>query len=120
MAENAPETCTYTIAQFCKRVGISDRTYHALNERREGPPIIRVGRKVLIRKEAAEQWLRARESQPRWTVDLNYIDTIEEILISIQQQVRDRDLVLKLGEVIEPCEEARGSLRSDVKSEGQP
>jgi len=42
------------------------RTAQRLRARREGPPFIRLGRKVYYRKEAIEAWLIAQEQhQPR-------------------------------------------------------
>jgi excisionase family DNA binding protein len=53
---------TDTLAGFCSRVGISRRTFYALLERGEAPPVVRIGRRVLIRREAGEAWLKARET----------------------------------------------------------
>ena len=50
-----------TINEFCARVRISRRTFYTLLERGEAPPIIRIGRRRLIRRATAEAWLRARE-----------------------------------------------------------
>ena len=42
------------------------RTAQRLRARREGPPYIRLGRKIFYRKESIEAWLLAQEqSQPR-------------------------------------------------------
>jgi predicted DNA-binding transcriptional regulator AlpA len=51
----------YTVPAFCKAIGISIRTFYVLQERNEGPPLTRIGRRVLIRRESGEQWLRDRE-----------------------------------------------------------
>lgn len=51
----------YTVKEFCKVVGISARTFYTLREKRKAPPIIRLGRRTLIRVEAAQQWLKKRE-----------------------------------------------------------
>lgn len=51
----------YSIRQFCQTVGISVRTFHALQQRGEGPPVVRIGRRTLIRRTTADEWLDARE-----------------------------------------------------------
>jgi excisionase family DNA binding protein len=51
-----------TMDEFCARVRISCRTFYALLERDEAPPVVRIGRRVLIRREAGEAWLKARET----------------------------------------------------------
>lgn len=53
-----------SVREFCHSVGISQRTFWNLRERGEGPPIVRVGRRVLIRIEAAETWLKTLEGRP--------------------------------------------------------
>ena len=51
-----------TIKQFCKDVGIAVRTFYVLRTRGEAPPVVRIGRRVVIRRAAAEAWLAARET----------------------------------------------------------
>ena len=46
---------------FCKRVGISVRTFYYLNSEGKGPPTIRIRGRRLVRREAGEQWLRSLE-----------------------------------------------------------
>jgi predicted DNA-binding transcriptional regulator AlpA len=55
------ELLAYSVSGFCKAVGISQRTFYGLRERGEAPPMARIGRRTVIRREAAEQWLRDRE-----------------------------------------------------------
>lgn len=52
----------YTVKEFCQAVGISPRTFYTLREQRTAPPIVRLGRRTLIRVEAAQQWLKKREA----------------------------------------------------------
>lgn len=52
----------YTVKEFCSAVGISPRTFYTLREQRKAPPIVRLGRRTLIRVEAAQQWLKKREA----------------------------------------------------------
>jgi len=62
MAETVTEPLAYPVPAFCKAVGISVRTFYALVGRGEGPPIIKIGRRTVIRREAADQWLKDREA----------------------------------------------------------
>ena len=55
------EPLAYTVKEFCKVVGISPRTFYTLRETRKAPPIIHIGRRTLIRVEAAQKWLKNRE-----------------------------------------------------------
>jgi len=50
-----------TIAEFCRRHGISRGMYYKL-PRDQRPTEMRVGRRVLITREAAEAWRRHREA----------------------------------------------------------
>ncbi len=53
--------------EFAKDVLQSSlRTAQRLRARREGPPFIRLGRRIFYRREAVEAWLLAQEQeQPR-------------------------------------------------------
>jgi excisionase family DNA binding protein len=61
--KDQPTRRTYTVAEWCGSIGISARSYYKLQERKEAPATFRVGRKVLITLEAAEEWLKARGTQ---------------------------------------------------------
>jgi hypothetical protein len=50
----------YSIATFCRRNDISKPFYFKLRAKGLGPKEIRLGARVLITKEAAEQWRRER------------------------------------------------------------
>ncbi|KAA0571566.1 helix-turn-helix domain-containing protein [Azospirillum sp. B21] len=52
---------TYSVRMFCAAVGISPRTFYVMQQRGDGPPVVRVGRRTLIRKAAAEAWLAGQE-----------------------------------------------------------
>ena len=52
----------YTVPAFCLATGISRRTFYALQKRGEGPPVTKIGRRTLVRREAAETWLKAQEA----------------------------------------------------------
>ena len=58
----SPDSLAYSVAGFCKAIGISQRTFWSLQAAANGPPLVRIGRRVLVRKEAAETWLKAREA----------------------------------------------------------
>lgn len=51
-----------TIDEFCELTRITDRTLRKLRARGDAPPEIRVGRRVLMRREAVRFWLRSRET----------------------------------------------------------
>jgi predicted DNA-binding transcriptional regulator AlpA len=46
------------IEEFCERNRISRQFYYLLRERGQGPTEIRLGGRVLISKEAADEWRR--------------------------------------------------------------
>jgi len=51
------EPLAYSIPALCSATGISRRTLYALWERGEGPAVTKIGRRTLVRREAAESWL---------------------------------------------------------------
>jgi hypothetical protein len=50
-----------SVDAFCRSHGISRRMYYILKNAGTGPREMQVGRRVLISREAAEQWRRERE-----------------------------------------------------------
>lgn len=54
----------YSINLFCIKHTISRAFFYKLCAEGAGPRLMRVGRKVLISREAAEKWRRQRESEP--------------------------------------------------------
>src|SRR4051812_34892347 len=52
---------TISLSEFADMLGVSKRLIYKLIDRNEAPPLIRVGRRVLIRREAAERWIIDRE-----------------------------------------------------------
>ena len=50
-----------SLPQFADRIGLSVRAMYAAIARGEGPATIKVGGRRLIRREAGEKWLAARE-----------------------------------------------------------
>jgi predicted DNA-binding transcriptional regulator AlpA len=51
----------FTIPQFCDAHGFSRAHFFNIQSRGEGPRVMHVGSRVLISKEAAADWRRARE-----------------------------------------------------------
>ena len=51
-----------TVEEFCQSARISRRTFYVLMERQAGPPTVAIGRRRVIRRQAAEAWLQARET----------------------------------------------------------
>lgn len=56
------DLAAFSIQQFCKWVGISRSHFYALKRRGEGPDTIKLGRRRLISRMAAEIWLRTQEA----------------------------------------------------------
>jgi hypothetical protein len=52
----------YTVKEFCQHARISERLYFKLQSRGEGPPVIRIGRRTVISREAARKWMMTREA----------------------------------------------------------
>ena len=49
----------YTVEQFLQAYNLSRSTLYRLWERRQGPAVMRVGRRVLIPVAAADAWAKA-------------------------------------------------------------
>jgi len=56
-----PEILAFSIAEFCRRHGISRAHFYNLWKTGEAPRVMRVGRRTLISTEAAAQWRRRME-----------------------------------------------------------
>ena len=53
-------------SEFARRRGVSLRTVQRERAKRNGPPFIRVGKKIYYREDAIRKWLLAQEvEQPR-------------------------------------------------------
>jgi hypothetical protein len=61
-AAGLPDGDCYSIVEFCNRHRITRQFYHRLRNRGLGPREMRLGRRVLITKEAAAAWRAAREA----------------------------------------------------------
>jgi hypothetical protein len=59
----ASERDAFTIDEFCVRHGISRGTYYNLKDIGKAPTEMRAMGRVLISREAAEAWRRAREAE---------------------------------------------------------
>ena len=62
MACGGTEADLLTIAEAADTARISRRHFQALLQRHEGPAVIRLGRRVIIRREAFLAWLVSRET----------------------------------------------------------
>jgi excisionase family DNA binding protein len=62
MAYSDTESGLLTIAEAAGAARISQGHLQALLQRSEGPAIIRLGRRVIIRREALQAWLISREA----------------------------------------------------------
>lgn len=51
-----------TLAEAAEAARISRRYLQALLQRCEGPPVIRLGRRLIIRREALQAWLVSKET----------------------------------------------------------
>lgn len=63
MAEAHTEKMALSIPDFCNLVGISTRLFSSLSGRGEGPPTIKLGRRLVIRPEAGIEWLKSLENK---------------------------------------------------------
>jgi hypothetical protein len=54
------EADAYSISEFCRRHAISRQFFHTLRKTGLGPQVLRVGRRVLVSKEAAAAWRAER------------------------------------------------------------
>ena len=61
--KSTEERDAYSIAEFCRRHGISSGTYYNLKADDKAPKEARARGRVLITRESAEAWRRARESE---------------------------------------------------------
>jgi len=57
------EIQAYSIPEFCQAHGFSRASYFNLKKMGKTPREMRVGARVLISREAAEQWRREREAE---------------------------------------------------------
>jgi len=62
MRQHAPEPNAYSILDFCRTHGISKAFFYELQKEALGPRVMKVGRRVLISRQAAEDWVREREA----------------------------------------------------------
>jgi hypothetical protein len=59
----APETLAFSIREFCKLHGISERFYFKRKADGRGPDGVNLGHRVLISREAATRWRTEREAE---------------------------------------------------------
>jgi len=59
--ENTEPGEAFSIATFCKAHGISRALFYRLQAQGKAPRTFNLGRRVLISKDAARDWLRAME-----------------------------------------------------------
>ena len=58
------ETDVLSVNEFCRRHDICRATFYNLQKAGRGPTFMKVGSRVLISREAAEQWRRKMEAVP--------------------------------------------------------
>ena len=56
-------TLMSSVAEFCHQHGISRGTFYKLLGEGRGPKAIKIGRRTLISREAAEEWRRRMEQE---------------------------------------------------------
>ena len=56
------ELAAFSIQQFCARYGISRSSFYALLRTGKGPVTVKLGRRRLISRQAAEIWFQAQET----------------------------------------------------------
>jgi predicted DNA-binding transcriptional regulator AlpA len=57
------EPACFTLSEFCSTHRISRATFYNLLNRGAAPKVMRVGRKVMISREAAADWRRKLEAR---------------------------------------------------------
>jgi excisionase family DNA binding protein len=57
-----PDADAFSVNDFCKRHDICRATFYNLLKAGRGPAVMKVGSRVLISREAAEQWRRRMEA----------------------------------------------------------
>lgn len=66
-SENFPASIdreAFTVAEFCRSIGISRAFFYKLTAEQR-PGIIRLGRRVLITREAASEWRAVMAAAPK-------------------------------------------------------
>ncbi len=53
----------FSISEFCRRHGLGRTSYYELKKTGEAPREMRIGGRILISREAAEQWRRRMEAK---------------------------------------------------------
>lgn len=51
----------FSIEKFCEAHGLSRSTFYELMKHGQGPTVMKIGRRTLISREAAEAWRRKME-----------------------------------------------------------
>jgi excisionase family DNA binding protein len=62
LAKHAGDADAYSLAEFCRRHGISLQLFYKLIQQGRAPATFRVGTRVLVSKEAAARWRAEREA----------------------------------------------------------
>jgi predicted DNA-binding transcriptional regulator AlpA len=62
LAKHAGDADAYSLAEFCRRHGISLQLFYKLIQQGQAPATFRVGTRVLVSKEAAARWRAEREA----------------------------------------------------------
>ena len=62
MHSTSHDNLVLTINEFCASARISRRTFYNLLRDEAAPPTIKIGSRHMIRRQAAEDWLRQLES----------------------------------------------------------
>jgi hypothetical protein len=56
----ADEADAFSVAQFCKRHGISVTMFYKLRQQGQAPDLLHVGDRVLVTRESAARWRKNR------------------------------------------------------------
>jgi predicted DNA-binding transcriptional regulator AlpA len=57
-----PDPLAYSVKSFCKAISLSPSSFWKMKRNGEAPPMTRIGHRLVIRREAAEAWLKSREA----------------------------------------------------------
>lgn len=58
----AAHPIVFSIPEFCRAMGISERLFYSLRERGAAPAIVKIGARHVIRYETAMAWLASNET----------------------------------------------------------
>jgi predicted DNA-binding transcriptional regulator AlpA len=107
--DTTTDSLTFSIPELCRVAGFSVRTFHKLRARGDGPPVVKIGNRTLVRRKTAERWLADRERIARNTEPRELaLDGVYELLCEIVSAPDDARVARWASYALDALEEARG------------